>query len=408
MIYTQHRTFIKWIEMIVTILLIGILDYTFSLSLSDWAIDPLIFYILLFSLRYGLLGAFVSFALTSLYHFSFLLMEGSDLLLFLYDTNELAWILLHFFVALSAGVFSTSYRERYQSLHIRQEEVVDENEQLKQTIQQLQESQREMRKRVLDSTYTLSKIYEIGLKLDQDVTDLVRDHLIETFTHVFRARQLALYHVDASRRTLRLHVRSGEVERLPQTLFIDSEQGIFARMFQSQKPTIRLADELEGPLLVAPICYEGAVKEVLIVHEIDILRLRSHEMNMMKLVLDWAGTRIEKADALEWMLVSDQLVEGTRMFRMDAFEQKVAQQVLRHEQYDQPYSTVTIPIEGVDLSLIEIELILRQSMREIDVIGYDEDKRVLHFLLPGTPIESAERFKERIEHVFYVKGGKRL
>ncbi|MDE0562420.1 hypothetical protein [Exiguobacterium sp. B2(2022)] len=114
MIYTQHRTSIKWIEMIVTILLIGILDYTFSLSLSEWAIDPLIFYILLFSLRYGLLGAFVSFTLTSLYHFSFLLMEGTDLLLFLYDTNELAWILLHFFVALSAGVFSPiSVRKRW-------------------------------------------------------------------------------------------------------------------------------------------------------------------------------------------------------------------------------------------------------------------------------------------------------
>lgn len=408
MIYTQHRTSIKWIEMIVTILLIGILDYTFNLSVSEWAIDPLIFYILLFSLRYGLLGAFVSFTLTSLYHFSFLLMEGADLLLFLYDSKELAWILLHFFVALSAGIFSTSYRERYQSLHIRQEEVVDENAQLKQTVQKLQESQNEMRKRVLDSTYTLSKIYEVGLHLDQDVTGLVRDHLIGTFTRVFKARQIGLYHVDTSRRTLRLHVRSGDVDRLPQTLFIDSDAGMFQRMFQTKRPTLRLADELEGPLLVAPVCYDGDVKEVLVVHEVDILRLRSHEMNMMKLVLDWAGTRIEKADALEWLLVSDQLVDGTRMFRMDAFEQKVEQQVLRHEQYGQPYSTVRLSVEGVDLTLIEMELILRQSMREIDIIGYDEDEQMLHFLLPGTPVESAERFKERIEHVFYVKGGRRL
>lgn len=408
MMYTQHRTSIKWIEMIVTILLIGILDYTFNLSMSEWAIDPLIFYILLFSLRYGLLGTFVSFGLTMIYHFSFLLYEGTDVLLFLYDTNEIAWILLHFFVALSAGVFSTSYRERYQSLQIRQEEVVDENAQLKQTVKQLQTSQGEMRKKVLDSTYTLSKIYEVGLHLDQDVTDVVRDHLVQTFKGVFRARQLAIYHVDASRRTLRLHVRSGDVDRLPQTMFIEPTEGVFYRMFESGRPTLRSADELNGPLLVAPIHYEGRIKEVLIVEEIDVMRLRSHEMNMMKLVLDWAGTRIEKAQAYEWMLVQDQLVEGTHLFKMEAFEQRVAQQVLRHEQYGQPYSTLALPIEDHELSLIEMELILRQSMREIDVIGYDETERTLHFLLPGTPIEFAERFKERMRQTFLVKGGKRL
>lgn len=48
MIYTQNRQGIKWIEMIVSILIIGILDYMFNLSILKWTIDPLIFYILLF------------------------------------------------------------------------------------------------------------------------------------------------------------------------------------------------------------------------------------------------------------------------------------------------------------------------------------------------------------------------
>lgn len=393
--------------MVLSILIIGIADYIFNLSLSEWVIDPLIFYILLFSLRYGLLGAFVSFTLTSLHHFMFLLLKGSDLLLFLYDSGELAWIILHFLIAIVAGMFSTSFQERYQSLKIRQEEVADENRQLKETVRHLELSQAEMRKKVLDSDYTLSKIYEIGLSLDQDLPDIVRDQLVHTLERSFYAKQIAIYHVDTSQRTLRLHVRSGEASRLPQTLFIEPGQGLYERMLRTGKLSIRTADETEVPLLVAPIRYDGSIQEVVVIQEVDFNRLRSYEMNMMQLILDWAGTRIEKARAMEWMLARNELVEGTRIYRIAAFNEKVELQAARHEQYDQAYSTVTLEVDHVNLSLIEMELILRQSMREIDIIGYDGETKTLHFLLPGTPQEFAERFKERIEQTFLVKGGQK-
>lgn len=407
MIYTQQRNSIKWMEMILSILIIGIVDYIFNLSISEWLIDPLIFYVLLFSLRYGLLGAFVSFALTSLYHFTILLSEGTDVLLFLYDSSELAWIILHFLVAIVAGTFSTSFQERYQSLKIRQEEVTDENRQLKETVRHLELSQVEMRKKVLDSDYTLSKIYEVGLGLDQDIPDIVRDQLVRTLEQSFYAKQIAIYHVDTSRRTLRLHVRSGDPEHLPQTLFIEAGQGLYERMFRTGRLSIRTADEMGVPLLVAPIRYDGAIQEVVVIQTVDFNRLRSYEMNMMQLVLDWAGTRIEKARAMEWMLAQHELVEGTRIYQIAGFEEKVKLQAARHEQYDQPYSTITLAVDHVNLSLIEMELILRQSMREIDVIGYDAETETLHFLLPGTPQAYAERFKERMEQTFLVKGGQK-
>ena len=407
MIYTQNRNSIKWIEMIASILIIGIFDYMFNLTISEWLIDPLIFYILLFSLRYGLLGAFASFALTSLYHFILLLSTGTDLLLFLYDSNELAWIILHFFIAVVAGMFSTSFQERYQSLKIRQEEIDDENRQLKETVKYLELSQVEMRRKVLDSDYTLSKIYQVGLGLDQDLPDIVRDQLVHTLEQLFYAKQVAIYHVDTSRRTLRLHVRSGDKARLPQTLFIEAGQGLYERMFQTGKLSIRTADEMDVPLLAAPIRYDGAIREVVIVQELDLTRLRSYEMNMMQLVLDWAGTRIEKARAMELMLTQHEFVEGTQIYQMAGFDEKVKLQAARHEQYDQPYSTVALRVDHVNLSLIEMELILRQSMREIDVIGYDAESETLHFLLPGTPQEFADRFKERMEQTFLVKGGQK-
>ncbi|WP_269317637.1 hypothetical protein [Exiguobacterium sp. KJ 601] len=161
------------------------------------------------------------------------------------------------------------------------------------------------------------------------------------------------------------------------------------------------------PLLAAPIRYDGAIREVVIVQELDLTRLRSYEMNMMQLVLDWAGTRIEKARAMELMLTQHEFVEGTQIYQMAGFDEKVKLQAARHEQYDQPYSTVALRVDHVNLSLIEMELILRQSMREIDVIGYDAESETLHFLLPGTPQEFADRFKERMEQTFLVKGGQK-
>lgn len=405
MIYTQHRNTVKWIEMLASILLIGILDYMFSLSVSNWAIDPLIFYILLFALRYGLLGAFVSFTMTMLYHLFFLSVEGSDILLFLYDRTELSWIIFHFLVAMVCGIFSTSFQERYLSLRLRHEEVVEENNHLLETVEKLRLSQSTMQKKVLDSDHTLTKIYQVGLELDQTAADIVRDRLVDVLKRSFKAENLAIYHVDASKRTLRLHVRFGEKEVLPQTLFIDPSTGIYQRMFKTNAISIRTMDETDVPLLIAPIRYDGKIQEVVVIQAIDFNRLTSYEMNIMQLILDWTGTRIEKALTMEWNASRGDLIEGTRIHQIEPFNKKVALQQHRAEQYDQPYSTVVLPVEQVRLSLIEMELILRQSMREIDIIGYDETNQMLHFLLPGTPQENAEGFKQRIKELFARKGG---
>lgn len=405
MIYTQHRNSIKWIEMIVSILIIGLLDYMFSLSISKWIIDPLIFYILLFSLRYGLLGSFVSFLFTLGYHLLFLAVEGSDILLFLYDQQELMWIVFHFLVAVTAGMFSTSFQERYLSLRLRQEEVTEENTRLLETLEALRLAQDTMQKKLLDSNHTLNKIYKIGTDLDQSVADIVRDKLVSTFEQSFKAKHLAIYHVDASRRTLRLHVRFGDKEKLPQTLFIDPESNIYQRMFKQKAIAIRTVDEFDVPLLIAPIQYDGKIQEVLVVQEIDFNRLTTYEMNVMQLILDWTGSRIEKAMLMEWNETRHELIEGTHIYQLHHFNEKIQYQEYRLQHYGQPYSTVQMPVADVPLSLIEMELILRQSMREIDLIGFDEETRTLHFLLPGTPEEYAQRFKERIRDVFLRKGG---
>jgi len=405
MIYTQHRNSIKWIEMIVSILIIGLLDYMFSLSISKWIIDPLIFYILLFSLRYGLLGSFVSFLFTLGYHLLFLAVEGSDILLFLYDQQELMWIVFHFLVAVTAGMFSTSFQERYLSLRLRQEEVTEENTRLLETLEALRLAQDTMQKKLLDSNHTLNKIYKIGTDLDQSVADIVRDKLVSTFEQSFKAKHLAIYHVDASRRTLRLHVRFGDKEKLPQTLFIDPESNIYQRMFKQKAIAIRTVDEFDVPLLIAPIQYDGKIQEVLVVQEIDFNRLTTYEMNVMQLILDWTGSRIEKAMLMEWNETRHELIEGTHIYQLHHFNEKIQYQEYRLQHYGQPYSTVQMPVADVPLSLIEMELILRQSMREIDLIAFDEETRTLHFLLPGTPEEYAQRFKERIRDVFLRKGG---
>ena len=176
-------------------------------------------------------------------------------------------------------------------------------------------------------------------------------------------------------------------------------------MFKTNAISIRTMDETDVPLLIAPIRYDGKIQEVVVIQAIDFNRLTSYEMNIMQLILDWTGTRIEKALTMEWNASRGDLIEGTRIYQIEPFSKKVALQQHRAEQYDQPYSTVVLPVEQVRLSLIEMELILRQSMREIDIIGYDETNHMLHFLLPGTPQENAEGFKRRIEELFARKGG---
>ncbi|WP_281659167.1 hypothetical protein [Halobacillus sp. Cin3] len=407
MFYQQSSFIRKFIELILVFSVLGFLDQSLEWDMLEWTLNPVFFAVLLFSLRYGLNFALLSFFAALIYHVYDIYQRDGDLFLLFYDPANYLSLLFLLLAGVITGLYSTSFRERYESQQYVLKETKDENEELKTSLTALERSQRVMQAKVLDSEYTLSRIYEVGKTLDQPSPELVRNEAVTIIGDLFEAEDLAVYHVDSSKKSLRLRVRKGNTERLPQTIFIDDAASIFSRGLKNKTICLKTVDdEADAPVLIGPIVYNQDVREVLVIDQLDFAKLTKYEVQILSLVLDWMANRIERAGEYLRKEEEQKMYPGTSIYDKEAFDELVQLQEKRAEKYGVPYSVVSIDVSPYrEMSAVEAEIILRAYLRELDIMGYDQTEQHFHFLLPGTSSENASIVEERIYKALDTKGG---
>ncbi|TGB03817.1 hypothetical protein [Halobacillus salinus] len=406
MFYKQTSTVRKVIELLVILLIAGFVDQVFSLNMVEWVFNPFFIIVLLFALRYGLVMGLASFLLTLGYYMIEMSLSGGDVFLLFYDPDNYVELLYILVVAVLGGLFSTSWKERYESLHYTYEETNDENIEMKEVIELLEQSQRSMQERVLESEYSLKRLYDVAKALDQPSPDLVRNEAIRLIADLFQSEEVALYHVDSSQHAMRLFVRKGSGDSFPQTIFIDRGSMMYQRLFAEKTITIRtVQDEEDAPVLAGPVLSNGTIKEVLIIRDLDFARLTNYEIQILSILLDWLADRLEKSHKAIMKEEEKWMYPGTGIYYKEAFDEKVHVQEKRSQTYGVPFSTLRMDFnETEDRSLLEVEVILRAYLREMDIIGYDEDNRQLLFLLPGTESSKSSIVEDRISKYLHEKG----
>jgi len=384
--------------------LIGI-DLVFSLgSIQN---DLNLFYVaaILFALRYGTIFGLISFALLLVYKVVYTGFVGGDIFLLFYDTNSLLTLFYYFALTVIVGLFSTSFRERYEISQFRNEELKDENTYLKETVDLLNTSQTTLRQKLLQSEYSLNQLYELAVSLDLPHPELIRSETIRLLKKYFLASDVAIYHVDRSQKSMRLLIRQAEKKEFPQTIFLDEASGMFKRFFQVQETMLRqLDDEDSDPMLLAPITIDGQTREVVVIKRLPLRKLTTDDLHVLNILFSWIGTRIENAQTLIRKEQHALLYPGTSFYKKDAFTELVALQEQKKLHHGQPYIVLEYALGYEPVSLESIEAIVHSYLREIDVVGYDKDDNKLMLLLPGTSEEHRQRIYDRIEGILIQKG----
>lgn len=405
MIYRQSSIIRKSIELILVIAGLGMIDQILGLEMREWTLNPFLITVLLFSLRYGLTIGISSFLLVLAYYLADMVIGGGDVFLVFYSFDRFINVALLLLVAVIGGMYGTSFRERYESLSDRNSELYEENENVKEVIQSVEESMKAMQNRVLESEYTLTRIYQVGKALDQPTPYLIRNEAIEIISDLFQSREVAIYHVDASFSAMRLSVKRGGPDAFLQTIFVSGEDSMLQRLFSNKTVTIRsVEDDEDAPVLAGPIIQNGKVQEVLIINDLDFERLTNYEIQILSVLLDWLSDRIEKSRASMQKEEEKKMYPGTRIYFKEAFEEKVIEQQDRKEKFDVDYSVIEVPyVNAGTVSKVEMEIILRSYLREVDIVGFEEGTGVFYFLLPGTGPENAGIVKDRIQKVMDEK-----
>ncbi|QST00941.1 hypothetical protein IMZ31_05055 [Pontibacillus sp. ALD_SL1] len=406
MFYRQDRLWLKIVEVVGVFVLIVFIDLVTGGEIVSSIPGILLLFVLLAALRYGLNTGLLAFLLLGIYRLFYSWLSGEDVLLLFYETDSLIAFLWLLYVALFAGLFSTSYREKYESLQFHKEEIEDENEYLKETVDLLEETQRMLQTKVLESDHSLSRIYQVGIALDQDHPELIRSEALNVFREVFKAKQMAIYHVDRSQRALRLLIKHDEENQLRQTILVEETSSMYKRMFEGRTITIRnVEDHEDSPVLLAPLTFEGEIREVVLLEDIEFHSITAHQMQVLSLVLDWMSSRLQKAYKLQLEKEKPKMFSGTGVYKKQFFNELIEMEEKKAKEFGLPYLIGKIRLKStVDVPIIEAEMMIRSHIREIDRLGYDAGKNELWFLFPGTEPAAREVVFPRIETVLRQKG----
>lgn len=407
MFYRQNRFGIKLLETVGFLFVLIGADLYWDQNLSQSVFQPFVILMLLIAIRYGLLFGLIAFSLYFGYTLFNYLAPGGDVLLLFYDVPFLLEWLFNLLVVLIAGLYSSSQRERYESLHYNLEEVKTDNVYLHDTVLLMETTQKTLRRKVLESDYSVQRLYSIALTLDKEYPELIRSETLSLMAELYQTNEVAVYHLDSSKKSLRLLSKRGKKNQFPQTILVDDTQKTLQRMLATKKMAFRqMEDPDDSPLLVAPIVMDGQISEVIVFHQFAIEKLTTYDIQVFETIVDWIGSRYKKAK--KWMMKDEEekMYQGSSVYKPIYFREKMLAEKSKLETDHIPYSVLEFDLKKTTgLTPYILEQMVLPYLREIDKLGFDEERQELFILLPGTEEEQgSEIVQERITTLLANKG----
>jgi K+-sensing histidine kinase KdpD len=398
----------KFVEILVVFLGLLAWDMWSSVSLAEIQPNPLLIVVLLFGLRYGWKIGLVASLASIIYILGNVHFNGGDMFLNLIDFDKTKQLFFMLAMGVIPGLFSTNLLERYEDQYYKSEELAVNNKILSETVEQLTESREILEEKVLESEHSLFTVLEIVKSLNTEEPEAVITQSIKTFSSLFHFEKFGIYQLDKSGNVLRLKAGMGFDYGLESTILIE-DSPFFQRILDLKTVQMRRIDDNESdPILAGPLMRKGQVNEILVIHNLPMYQLKEQTLHMVSLMLDLVSRSLERAELHHGETIKNLTYPQTTIYKMDAFNSRVELERSRKSDLDQPFVICNMSLDRhPPLSLKEWEQTLRAHMREVDLIGYDEVRNSLMFLLPSTMEDKVDVFLGRISQaVCQPIGGK--
>lgn len=188
--YRQSNIFQKMIEPTILFIALFFLSILTDFLTPTYEYFLLLFITLIISSRYGISIALFAFLEAMIYIFISGIYKENDVLLYFYSLDYwISWIFL-LVISLCCGLMSTAQKERYEDVHMINNELKAENKELKYVVKQLDETRITLRSRVLESNNHLSKMYHMFKALNHTHPEIVLDEGMNVLKMYFGAKKL--------------------------------------------------------------------------------------------------------------------------------------------------------------------------------------------------------------------------
>ncbi len=384
-------------------------------GLLDVQPHPLWLVVIAIAIRYGVpagyaVGAFAACGYGVLLYFR----PGADGTLG--PEHELLQVALLFVGGLVAGELVQAEHRRRLRAEEERGQVAASLEEVTQRCQVLQDVKGELEQRIVGQTASVISLYDAAKHLTTLDASAVCEATVNLVVSFVEAEACSLYLEDSSGQ-LRLEAHVPPLQAFRRSV-LDPRQGLVRLALQERRVATLREQVLNGQataadgrqaVMAGPLLdIAGRPCGVVVIERIPFLKFTPASVQLFGLVVDWASTALQNADAHHQMRAKTIVDETTGVFTPAHTLDLLRQECLRCQRYNLPLSIIVHRVRSFspDSPTFEpqAELLkrLKLQLRPVDILGQAGESGTFALILPLTDFDGAQRVAARIRSDVYA------
>ncbi|MBZ4684103.1 MAG: hypothetical protein JG768_1530 [Fusobacteriales bacterium] len=384
----------------------GVFGYYFYLSpfkenFISLNIHPFIIIIALIAIRYGNYLTLISSTIASgFFIFSYYLL-GKDIVIFFNDFAHYKFLLMFYITGIFIGKIKDDYSEKIALLSKELEILEDNYNELRDTFDKNEFIKKELKKQIITSEESIFSLYEIANSIEKLDSEEVFTEIIGVITKFLKAKTVSYYTLNNYKNFLRLKIRYGNHFTLPTSIDIRKEEFSYLKNIIEKREYYKISEENSNtPIMSAPIIAGSEILGIINVEEVDFEHTTEYTFNLFKIIIDWTNNALENAVnyklASEGKIKIEKYYKDTQVYKNKYFIERVLLEEERKTKYNLNYIILEYK-NNLNFTPLDIEEKFRKVIRDVDILGYDNEKKLIKILLPATDIKYLDMIRERIE-----------
>ncbi len=404
LIHKERRLGLVIIVIFETLLINGLIYFFFYVQQPNQNIylelhpHPLLFLSLFIGLRYGIKLSLISALISSLFYIDVYIQLHGSLELFFRYFNNYKYPLLFLWGGVILGAFKDNHTRELKNADDEIKKLTKENYYLEKDFLSLETIYKDLKSQIIKSDETIVGLHDIAKKLESFEIEEIYTETIGILKKYLKATKLALYTLDRKQDFLRLKISYGDV--IQNTSIVASTCSWLIEL-ERERGVIKnpsYSDDTDTYLMAAPLISDKKIIAVVVIKSMEFDMISEYAFNLFQLIIDWINRSLEKASYVEH-LTESKFLENTNLIKdPDYFEKQIKIEKRRKVEFGMEYSILAYRLENCEFK--EIDTLVVENLRSMDLAYYNQEKNIIIFLLPATKRKNAILIEKRIEDNF--------
>ncbi|WP_243543925.1 GAF domain-containing protein [Pseudodesulfovibrio tunisiensis] len=397
------------------ITVVNMLFYRANPGFIDVAPHPYWLVVVPIAVRYGFTGGLMAGLISGLAYFGFKIISIPDVSI-VEATSFDVWgkPLLLISVGAILGEIRQLQISELNELRTERDELRSTCDRQREQYEALSKAKEEVDTRIVSQEHTLATLYEATQSLRTLNAEGIYSAILDLLQDYVHADESTIF----IREDNTLVLRGAQVapDRIvPETIPLDQAESMIVKAVTTGKPqslNMELLDQgaPDSTLIAAPITTadDKHVMGVVVVEKMPFVKFSPTAIQMTALIADWCGASLENAllyNETRDKLIADEVIDA---YRFEYLNRRLDEEFNRARRYDLDLSLIILDLPGLeeleadDLQsvLAEMSVVLKSSIRNIDLLFLNNRPGSFVLLLPTTSMEGARVVVRNLNRAF--------